>query len=115
MANGKEAEVEAVGSLTLELHTGFQLRLDDVLYVPTLSRNLISVSCLDDFDYECLFGKKRCTIKYCNKDIGLAVRRGKLYMLSVSDSLLQVSDDNVCDVKKNLKLSILRQNCGTIV
>ena len=47
VANGKEAEVEAVGSLTLKLHTGFLLQLKDVLYVPTLSRNLISVSRLD--------------------------------------------------------------------
>ena len=58
VANGKEAEVEAVGSLTLKLHTGFLLQLKDVLYVHTLSRNLILVSCLDDFGFHCTFREK---------------------------------------------------------
>ena len=41
VANGVEVDVEAIGSITLELHTGFRLHLNNVLYVPTLSRNLI--------------------------------------------------------------------------
>ena len=53
VANGVEVNVEAVGSLTLELPTGFLLHLNNVLYVHTLSRNLISVSCLDDNMFEC--------------------------------------------------------------
>lgn len=36
MANGHEAEVEAVGSLPLVLHDSFVLRLNNVLYVPSL-------------------------------------------------------------------------------
>jgi hypothetical protein len=58
VANGVEVDVEAIGSLTLELHIGFSLQLNNILYVPTLSRNLISVSYLDDDMYECLFGHK---------------------------------------------------------
>ena len=98
VANGKEAEVEAVGSLTLKLHTGFLLQLKDVLYVPTLSRNLISVSCLDDFGFHCTFGEKQCFLKYCNKDVGLAVRRGKLYMLNLSGYPMCV---NLCEMNMN--------------
>ena len=48
VVNGVEADVEVVGSLTLEVHTGQTLRLNNVIYVPTLSRNFISVSQLDD-------------------------------------------------------------------
>ena len=92
VANGVEVDVEAIGSLTLELHTGFHLRLNNVLYVPTLSRNLISVSCLDDEMYECLFGHKQFILKYCNNDVDLGVRRGKLYMLSLNDYVLHVSN-----------------------
>ena len=98
VVNGKEAEVEAVGSLTLKLHTGFLLQLKDVLYVPTLSRNLISVSCLDDFGFHCTFGEKQCFLKYCNKDVGLAVRRGKLYMLNLSGYPMCV---NLCEMNMN--------------
>ena len=36
VANGVEAEVEAVGTLQLSLHSGFTLRLLDVLYVPSI-------------------------------------------------------------------------------
>jgi hypothetical protein len=59
LANGVKVDVEAIGSLNLELHTGFSLKLNNVLYVPTLSKNLISFSCLDDEMYECLFGHKQ--------------------------------------------------------
>jgi transposase InsO family protein len=101
VANGVEVDVEAVGSLTLELHTGFHLHLNNVLYVPTLSRNLISVSCLDDNMFECKFGNKQFVLNYCNKDVGLGVRRGKLYMLSMNDYVLHVS--NVSNVEKKWK------------
>jgi hypothetical protein len=40
------------------LNKGFILRLHNVLYVPSLSRNLISVSCLDDDGFDCQFGNR---------------------------------------------------------
>jgi hypothetical protein len=39
VANGVEAEVEAIGTLQLELRSGFILYLFDVLYVPSILRN----------------------------------------------------------------------------
>ena len=36
VANGVQAEVEAIGDLSLELADGFKLILRDVLYVPSL-------------------------------------------------------------------------------
>jgi hypothetical protein len=58
VANGEEAEVEAIGELPLEISNDFTLYLHDVLYVPFMRCNLISVSCLDDDGFDCLFGKK---------------------------------------------------------
>jgi hypothetical protein len=58
VANGEEAKVEAIGELPLEISNDFTLYLHDVLYVPSMRRNLISVSCLDDNGFDCLFGKK---------------------------------------------------------
>jgi hypothetical protein len=43
VANGVKAEVEAIGELPLELNNSFILHLHNMLYVPSLSRNLISV------------------------------------------------------------------------
>jgi hypothetical protein len=51
IANGVQADVEAVGDLSLELADGFVLLLRDVLYIPTLQRNLIYVSCLDNDEW----------------------------------------------------------------
>jgi hypothetical protein len=53
VANGVELEVEAIGELPLELNNFFILHLYNVLYVPSLNRNLIFVSCLDDDGYGC--------------------------------------------------------------
>ena len=62
VANGVKAEVEANRELPLELNDGFVLKLTYVLYVPSLRTNLISVSCLDDDDYDCHFGNGQCKI-----------------------------------------------------
>jgi uncharacterized protein (DUF4415 family) len=43
VANGVKVEVKAIGELPLELNDDFVLKLIDVLYVPSLHRNLISV------------------------------------------------------------------------
>jgi hypothetical protein len=53
VTNGVEAEVEAIEGLPLELNNGSILRLHNILYVLSLSRNLIFVSCLDDDGYDC--------------------------------------------------------------
>jgi hypothetical protein len=58
VANDVKAEVEAIRELPLELNNGFILHLHNVLHVPSLSRNLISVSCLDDDGYDCQFDNK---------------------------------------------------------
>jgi hypothetical protein len=56
VADGREAKVEAIGTLPLLLHGGFTLNLNNVLYAPSLRRNLIYVASLEDDSYECLFG-----------------------------------------------------------
>ena len=87
VANGVQAEVEAIGELPLELNDGFVLKLSDILYVPSLCRNLISVSCLDNDGYDCHFGNGKCQIVFNNKCVGLAFRQDKLYLLSLSKNV----------------------------
>ena len=74
MANGVEAKVKAIGDLSLELFDGFLLKLSDVLFVPSLRRNLISVSRLDDDGYDCHFDNGKCRIVINNKCVGLVFR-----------------------------------------
>jgi hypothetical protein len=100
VANGVQADVEAVGDLSLELADGFVLLLRDVLYVPTLQRNLISVLCLDNDGYDCHFGNDKCKIMFNNACIGLAFLQGELYLLSLYENV-----NSVCDVNKNVSSS----------
>lgn len=44
MENGKRLPVQAIGSVRLQLVSGFTLILKDVAYVPSTRRSLISVS-----------------------------------------------------------------------
>jgi hypothetical protein len=62
VADGREADVEVVGSLPLVLHGGFTLILNNILYVPSLQRNLIYVSLLGDDGFECIFRNNKCLV-----------------------------------------------------
>ena len=94
VANGVEAEVEAIAEFHLELHSGFVLCLRDVLYVPSLQRNLISVSKLDDDAIACHFGDGKCKIQVNSECVGLAFRQDKLYLLSLSENVNAVCSEN---------------------
>jgi len=72
VGNRVEAPFEAIAEFNLELHSGFVLCLRDVLYVPSLQRNLISVSRLDDDSINCHFGDGKCEILFDKECVGLA-------------------------------------------
>ena len=95
VANGVEAEVEAIGTLQLELHGGFILHLLDVIYVPSIQGNLISVSMLDHDGYSCTFGTNRCVISFNGDIVCYAPLHNELYLLSQSNiSVMNVRDVN---------------------
>jgi hypothetical protein len=102
VANGAQADVDAVGDVHLELDTGFIIVLKGVLYVPSLQRNLISVSCLDKDGYTCLFGDGRCLIECNDTVISIALRRNDLYLISLRESI-----NSICDNNANVFSSIL--------
>jgi hypothetical protein len=94
VTNRVRADIEAAGDLSLELADGFMLLLRDVLYVPSLQRNMISVSCLDNYGYDCHFGNGKCEIWFNAKCVGLAFRQDELYLLSLRKNMNSVHDVN---------------------
>jgi hypothetical protein len=62
VANGVQADAEAIGNISFELADSFMILLRDVLFVPSLHRNLISVLRLDKDSYECYFAHGKCVI-----------------------------------------------------
>jgi GAG-pre-integrase domain len=104
IANGLEAEVEIVGTLRLMLKSGFILDLHDVVYIPSMIRNLISVSRLDACGFMFQFGNNELRLYHNSKYIGSGLLCDNLYKLcldySFSESLLSL---NVTDVKRGIK------------
>ena len=72
VANGVEVDKEAVGQLPLELNSGFTLSLRNVFYIPSMKRNLILVSVLDDDGFDCHFCVMANQIMFNDKYVGLA-------------------------------------------
>jgi hypothetical protein len=101
VANSEEDEVEAIRELPLKISNGFTLYLHDVLYVPSMRRNLISVSCLDDDGFDCLFSKKQYLIIFNNEVVGHAFKHDKLYLLCIKHSINIVSSKNDVNVSSS--------------
>jgi hypothetical protein len=109
VTNDIEAEVEAIEELPLELNNAFILHLHNVLYVPSLSRNLIYVSCLDDDGYDCQFENKQYSIVFNSKVVGLAFRQDKLYMLSIHENVNVVCKEKI---SSSTNVSNKRKRCN---
>jgi len=108
VANGLEVGVDAIGDIALELDDRFILFLRNVLFVPSMRRNLISILCLDDENIHCHFGDGMCVIQYNNENVGLAIRQDELYLLSHCESVNDISTSstiNVCDESAKRKRS----------
>jgi inhibitor of KinA sporulation pathway (predicted exonuclease) len=105
VANGVQADVEAVGDISLELADDFMILLRDVLFVPSLHRNLISVSRLDKDSYECYFAHDKCAIWFKDAYVDIALLYNDLYLLSLREKV-----HSVCNVNEQTSLSNKEQN-----
>jgi hypothetical protein len=100
VANGVQADVEAIGDISLELADGFMILLRDVLFVPSLHRNLISVSHLDKDSYECYFAYGNCAIWFKDACVGTTLLHNKLYLLFLREKV-----HSLCNVNEQISLS----------
>jgi hypothetical protein len=98
MGNNVECRATCHRIVTFQRETGKPLMVKDVLYVSGMSKNLISVSALEDMGYVVSFQDRRVYIRpkgsKTTKVIG--VRREKLYMLQFELTRALVS--NTCDM-----------------
>jgi hypothetical protein len=84
----------------LELADSFLILLRDVLFVPSLHRNLISVSRLDKESFECYFAHGMCAIWFKDACVGVALLHNELYLLSLREKV-----HSVCNVNEQTFLS----------
>eukprot|EP00253_Pinus_taeda_P022816 PITA_22816 len=79
--------VLGVGTIAFQRKHGAPLTLTDVMYVPGLKKNLVSVAMLEDKGYNVVFSKGKAFLRHIatghNKMIGIRVKN--LYKLEVDD------------------------------
>eukprot|EP00253_Pinus_taeda_P002262 PITA_02262 len=93
--------MKGVGNVTLQLNQGNTIHLQEVLYVPDLKKNLVSVSAMEDKGYKVTFidGKVRVWKKNFKEAFTLGFRVDSLYQ--VRGSLLGVMS---CDTSLQSEL-----------
>ena len=86
LGDNKSYIVKGLGSTLLELESGSKLHLKNILYVPGLKNNFLSIYCLEDkgerisfFDGKVLVWGKYSSIEKCRV---IGVREGSLYRVS---------------------------------
>ncbi|KAJ4744919.1 Transposon Ty1-NL2 Gag-Pol polyprotein [Rhynchospora pubera] len=92
VGNGTCVSAMAVGSVELTLPNGFVLELKDVFVVPCITRNIVSVSCLDLDGYDVVIKNKCLTlfrneVRFCDAHLlnGLYVLDSNGFVLSVEN------------------------------
>jgi transposase InsO family protein len=80
--------VKGSGATTLQLESNDTLRLSDVLYVPGMKRNLVSISALEDKGYKVAFSEGKVLAWHKNSSMSTAkvigIREESLYRLNTS-------------------------------
>ena len=85
MGNREKVLVEAVETYRLILDTGFYLDLMDTFYVPSISRNLVSLSKLDIAGYSFKFGNACFSLYQRANLIGSGALYDGLYRLNLDN------------------------------
>ncbi|BFG20844.1 hypothetical protein CerSpe_071180 [Prunus speciosa] len=82
VGNGEQVDVEAIGVVQLKLDSGFILELDDVVLVPLMKRNLISVSRLSRVGFVFQFNKDGFALSQNSNVLATGFLSNGLYCLN---------------------------------
>ena len=91
VGNNEKADVVFVGDVILILDFGFRLMLKDTFYVPSFTRNLVSVSCLDMYDYSFEIKSNFISLFLNSNKVGCCYMSNGLYRLCLSPNDIYVA------------------------
>ena len=111
MGDTSRVAAVAVGVVTLYFEGDKFLVLDDCLYVPSVRRNLVSVSCLSCNRYSSIFNKDYIFIKYNDDIICRGMLSNNLYLFEPIS--LQINSHETNHKRKEI-LPVTRPNFGTL-
>ena len=88
VGNGAKVAALAVGTYEVTLPSGLLLVLNNCYYVPALSRNIISISCLDNEGFNFLICDKKFFISKMICIIVLLILFNGLYILDIENVIM---------------------------
>ena len=112
VGNGSKVDVIAVGTLPLHLPLGLVLDLNNCYFVPALSMNIISGSCLVRDGYSFNSENNGCSIYMSNIFYGHAPLKSGLFLLNL-DSVIHIFI--MLKPKDAELIMIVQLICGTAV
>ena len=84
MGNRLKVEVVVVGTYRLLLEMGHRMDLLSTFYVPSISRNLVSLSKLDAARYSILFSSRQLSLLLNSVTVGSGILCDGLYKISLN-------------------------------
>ena len=91
VGNGARVAAVAVGTYCLSLPSGLVLELVDCCYVPALTKNIISVSCLDKKGFSFIIKNKCCSVFLNDMFYCSAPLINGLYILDLESPIYNIS------------------------
>jgi hypothetical protein len=82
----------AIGFIKLYLPSGFFLKLKDDYFVPSISKNIISILCLDMDGYDFIIKNKCCSIYKDNIFYGSSLIKNCLYLLDLENYMYNINN-----------------------
>ncbi|KAK8572986.1 hypothetical protein V6N12_029026 [Hibiscus sabdariffa] len=91
VGNGARVAALAVGTYVLSLPSGLVLNLENCYFVPSLTKNIISVSCLDKIGFEIIIKNNCCSFYLNNLFYGSAQLINGLYILNQENEIFNIN------------------------
>ena len=109
VGNGVQVKVEFIGVVKLSLESGFSLVLENTVFVPSMRRNLISISKLDESGFSFKFGNGKVELFYDSRLVGNSLLCDGLYRMTLA-SFGEVS----CVTNVVKKRSLIRESSSML-
>ncbi|MCQ7222035.1 DDE-type integrase/transposase/recombinase [Salmonella enterica] len=91
VGNGARVAAVAVGTYLLSLPSGLVLELDECCYVPSITKNIISVSCLDKKGFSFIIKDNCCTVYLKDMFYCSAHLMNGLYILDMENPIYNIN------------------------
>ena len=98
MGNGAKLAALCVGTYSISLPNGLVLDLDNCVYVPSLVKNIISISSLCKKGFSCLINCNECSIYFNEIKYGVGILSNGIYILQTNN---ECSSSNIHNINSN--------------